>query len=303
MSDGSALAVGLDPLALWMVAAAMLAAAGALLYLGVRAFWRLRTIVDTPTARIQSAPQGYSELAGLARPHLRQTAGPLTGRPCLWYRYRVDERRGSGRNRHWARIAGGDCPDPFLLDDGTGRCIVEPAGAHLRLSRRVRWVGPNADPRSRGRTWPFAADRYRFTEERIEDGDPLYILGYFETPRRGAEERERLRRSLLKIWKQDPVRLARFDRDGDGQIGLDEWELVRREAAVLAERAELEQTRKIPVPRVHATGDPRQPYLVSTRTQEELAATLRWQALGASAGALALGVAAAILALARLRVP
>jgi hypothetical protein len=271
------------------------------MYQGVQSFWRLRTITDTPTSRIRSAAQGYLELAGTACVHLGQATGPLTGLPCLWYRYSVEERRGSGKNQKWVQIEGGDCPEPFALDDGTGRCIVEPAGAYLKLRRREHWTSPHRDPRNRARGWIFSSGRYRFTEERIEDGDPVYLLGYFETPRRGVAERDRLKRALLRVWKQDPVRMARFDRDGDGMVNAKEWEAVRTEAETLAERSESAQCAKPVAPRVHGSGDTREPYVISSYTEEELASTLRWQIFGATAGSVALGMALVYLLLARLQ--
>ncbi len=284
----------------WLLSGAMAAGAAFLLHLSTRFFWRLRTVTDTPTARIQSASQGYLELTGTARPHRGLTAGPLTGTPCIWYRYSVEERKRRGKSEHWVRIEGGDCPTPFALDDGSGHCIVEPTRAHLKLHRRDRWRGPQRSPRNRERGWLFSSDRFRFTEERIEDGDPIYLLGYFETPRRGPEERERLQRALLRVWKQDPARAARFDRDGDGSVSPEEWELVRNEAATLAERAESDQASKLATPRVRDTGDARQPFVISTYTEEDLASGLRWQAFGATAAALVLGVAATLMLLARL---
>ncbi len=289
----------MDPAAFWILSGVMAAGSAFLLHLGARAYWRLRTVTDTPTARIQSAAQGYLELAGTARPHRDQTLGPLTDTPCLWFRYRVEERRRSGKNAHWVKIAGGDSPGPFALDDGSGRCVVEPAGAHLKLRRRDHWQSPHRDPHNRDRGF-FSSNRYRFTEERIEDGDPIYLLGYFETPRRGPEERERLRRALLKGWKQDPARLARFDRDGDGTVSLQEWELLRQEAEELAERAERDRSMKPVTPRVRDTEDSRQPFVISTYTEGDLASGLRWQTLGLTAAALALGVSATFMFLVRL---
>lgn len=283
----------------WMLFGALLAGSTFCLWQGTRAFWRLRTVTDTPTARIQSAAQGYVELAGRARAHLREGKGPLTDRPCLWYRYRIEE-RGRGRNKEWARIEGGDCPDPFLLDDGTGQCIVEPAGADLRLSRMDRWTGPHRNPRSSPSTsWFQANDRYRFTEERIQEGDWLYCLGRFETPLRGVAERDQLQRALLKVWKQDPAQLARFDADGDGSLSLDEWEQARTQAGALAERAELERSRTPVLPRLTATGEARQPFLISTYSEEDIATKLRGQTLGFTLTFLVLAVIAAFIGLAR----
>lgn len=293
-------AAAMDPPDFWIVVAVMGAAAAFLLHRGTRAFWRLRTVADTPTARIQSAPQGYVELTGTARPHRAPTAAPLTGLPCLWYRYRVEERRGSGRNRKWVTVESGDCPEPFALDDATGRCLVEPAGAYLHLRLRERWYGAHREPRRARGGWWLSAQRYRFTEERIDDGDPLYILGCFETPRRGPQERDRLRRALLHVWKQDPARLARFDRDGDGMVSEQEWEQARAEAERLAERSEQTLAAKPPTPRVRDTGDSSQPYVISTHTEQDLISSLRWTSFWATAAALALGVAAVLMLLARL---
>ena len=59
----------------------------------VSALYRLRTIRNTPTSRIASAAQGYVELVGKGAqfcdpPLLSQ----LRHQPCLWSRYRVEER-------------------------------------------------------------------------------------------------------------------------------------------------------------------------------------------------------------------
>lgn len=293
------LVLGLDPVPFWFLFTAMVAGAPFLLYKGTQAFWRLRTITDTPTARIQSAAQGYVELSGWARPHLGQVEGPLTGRPCLWYRYRVEEEQGGGNTRGWKSVERGESTKPFLLDDGSGQCIVDPAGADVRPRWVDRWSGRYRNPRigTPGR-W-YQANQYRYVEERIEDGELLYCLGRFETPRRGPAERDRLRRALLKVWKQDPARLARFDTDGDGTISMQEWEQARREAGDLAERAET-QRRLLPVlARLTATGEERQPFVISTYTEEELAATLRWHTFWFTLAFVVVAVAAAASALAR----
>ncbi|WP_295456088.1 GIDE domain-containing protein [uncultured Thiodictyon sp.] len=290
--------LGLDPVPFWFLFTAMVAGARFLLYKGTQAFWRLRTMTDTPTARIQSAAQGYVELSGLARPHLGQVAGPLTGQPCLWYRYRVEKQGGEG-SKGWKTVDNGQSTKPLLLDDGTGQCILDPGGADISPRRVERWSGYARDPRITTPSKWYQTKRYRYVEERIEDGEPLYCLGRFETPLRGPAERERLSRALLKIWKQDPARLARFDTDGDGTIGMQEWEQARREAGALAERAEGER-RLIPVlAHLTATGDERQPFVISTYAAEELAATLRWHTLWFNLAFVVVAVAAAASALAR----
>jgi len=297
-------------LPLWLASAALGAGALFVLRHGSRAFWRLRTITDTPTARIQSAPQGYVELRGLARPHQGTLPASLSETPCLWYRFRVEQRRKSGRGDRWVTLDRGESDTAFLVDDGSGPCRVEPAGATVYCHRRDRWTGPSRDPRGRSQPslrlgdWieiPLGgSQRYRFTEERIEDGDPLYILGRLETPRRGPEERERLRRSLLRVWKRDPTRVAALDTDGDGEISPEEWERARAEAARVAKHAEGLRSRVPVLPAVGATGDSRHPFVISTHTEEDLIRTLWWTVAGTILGFLVLVAAVGYILAGRL---
>lgn len=292
---------GVGDLPFWLIAAALSAGAIILLHQGSRAFWRLRTMTDTPTTRIQSAAQGYVELRGLARPHRGSLSARLTDKPCLWYRFRIEQRRRAGRGEKWITLEQGQTDAPFLLDDGSGRARVEPGGARMHCRRRERWMGPNRNPGQGAQVslslgdWlqiPIGlGDRYRFTEERIEPGDPLYILGRLETPRRGPEERERLRRSLLRVWKRDPARVAALDTDGDGEISPEEWERARLEAARLAEQVEQRRSREPVLPVVGATGDPRHPFVISSHSEDELARNLGWTVTGAILGLLMLATA------------
>ncbi len=169
--------------------------------------------------------------------------------------YRIQTRQDAGRSRHWTTVEEGAAERPFLLDDGTGQCLVEPAGAQLKLHRRVRWEGPHRDPRQRQTrfTWLGTGGLYRFTEERIHEGDPVYLLG-------------------------------RFDRNGDGQISLEAWERVRQEAARISADMEDRLQRKSILSRVAETGDPGSPFLISTYPVEDLVSGLRWRALGLTAG-------------------
>lgn len=265
-----------------------------LLHIGTRAFWRLRTVTDTPSARVLSAPQGYVELSGFAQPHSGLSRARLTQTPCLWYRFRVEEQRRSGRRNQWVTIEEGETSEPFLLSDASGQCLVEPTSAQLHTRGRTRWEGHSRNPQNRSsdQSWfgMTFGRRYRFTEERIEPGDPLYVLGHFETPRRGPEEREQLQRALLRVWKRDPKRISDFDTNGDGHISLEEWERARSKAAQLAQRSEFDRSSAPVLPRVRATADPRQPFVISTYTEEELASKLRWQALGSTAGFAAIAI-------------
>src|SRR3990172_5026880 len=84
--------------------------------------WRhvshIRLIEDTPTAKIRSAPQGYVELEGVGK----LMDGPpiiakLSGLPCVWYRYKIEEyiTGGSNDRHHWETIDKGESTETFWL--------------------------------------------------------------------------------------------------------------------------------------------------------------------------------------------
>ena len=292
-----------DPVAFFVASAVAAIVSGTALYRGLHAFWKLRLIVDTPTARIRSAPQGYVELQGLARPQRDLLSARLTGLPCVWYRYRVQKRRRSGRNESWVTIDSGDAGCPFVLDDGTGRCLVDPDGAAIRCRSSDTWYGPRGGGRAATATGMNALverhRRYRMTEERIAEQELVYVLGRFETPRRGVRERQQLTRQLLSQWKRDPERMHAFDHDGNGGIDLEEWEQARTKAERLAEQAESRLSAEPPLSRVIRTEDPSQPFVISTEEEQSIASHLRWHAFGGTTVGLLAGIGLAFTLLAR----
>ena len=292
-----------DPVAFFFASTVAAVVSGTALYEGLHAFWKLRLVVDTPTARIRSAPQGYVELQGLARPQHDLLGARLTGLPCVWYRYRIQERRRSGRNESWVTIESGDAGRPFVLDDGTGRCLVDPDGAATKCRSTDTWYGPRGGGRAATATNMHALferqRRYRMTEERIADQEFVYVLGRFETPRRGVRERQQLTRQLLSQWKHDPQRMRAFDRDGDSKIDLEEWQQARSKAERLAEQAESRISIERPLSRVVRTDEPRQPFVISTEDEQSIASRLRWHAFGATTIGLLAGIGLAFAVVAR----
>jgi hypothetical protein len=250
-----------------------------------------RMLEDTPTSRVRSAAQGYVELVGRSRA-LAGTANvaPLTQRPCVWWRFRIQRRTGSAsRGRQsvkWQTVQSGRSAQPFVLEDGTGECIVQPAGAEVLTAETTTWYGdtpwPTAAP---GKRTPFGEPGYRYYEERIYEHEQVHVLGHFRTHSAAAHaDRDADVAALLAEWKQDQAALAqRFDADGDGQVSLGEWERAREEARRTVTQRHLEK----PVPAaVHVVSRPegRQLFLIAAYPEQELARRFRRRALLAFAG-------------------
>lgn len=258
--------------------------AGGLWY-GFR-WWRwARLIEDTPTSQIRSAAQGLVELVGTARA-LPGTPirGPLSRRECVWWTYTVEQRTRNQRGgSSWKRVRHGTSDGLFHLHDATGECIVDPEGAQVLPSQRNTWFGstpmPEAGPPARRGLHLFGR-KYRYTEARLHDGDPLYAIGWFTTERgaaAGSRSDEVAR--LLREWKRDhPSLLKRFDADGDGTLGLAEWERAREAA-----HEEVEAQRRVESvqPGVHVLRKPARehPLLLAAAPEGKLASRYRIRAL------------------------
>jgi hypothetical protein len=191
----------------------------ALSYAFLGAFEQLsltRLMEDLPTSKLRSAPQGYIEIRGTVQPGGELLTCPVCQRSCYWFQYFRD--KGKERVTPARRI-------DILIDDGTGRCWLRPAGAELTSTRRREGAHAHICP-----------------------GDPIYALGEFRTTssRQAAaaagamhelatERVDRAHaaavRQKLQWLKYDARRMAVFDVNRDGK--LDE-----REHAAMAKVAD-----------------------------------------------------------------
>lgn len=222
---------------------------------------RSRAMHDTPTSRIASAAQGFVELHGRGKAlEGLPLLAPLTHLPCLWYRYKIERRN----DNKWVTEEQGTSSASFLLDDGSGECVVDPEGAEVSTQRTDTWT----------------EGERRYTQSLLLAQESIYVLGEFRS-HSGADLALSTRQDLAELlneWKADmPGLLKRYDRNGDGQIDLQEWEQVRQDAqqAVEKEHQALRAT-----PQSHHVGrsDNGQPYLISSLPPEKLGRRLRWWA-------------------------
>src|SRR6202789_1986653 len=198
----------------WLIVAALAAAAAYSFWYAFKAWARNRVIEDTPTSRVRSAAQGYVEISGLSvLPPNCHTKAPLTRVPCAWWRYKIEERRYAGRSRSWFTIQGDTSTEPFLLDDGTGQCLIDPRGAEVFPGASNVWYGASEWPEVRipdgtgilGRLADaLLTDKYRYTEYRLQAHEHVYAIGAFRSlGGAGAEDTETAAANLLHDWKKD----------------------------------------------------------------------------------------------------
>ncbi len=234
---------GNDRVKFWLLLLGVAAAAVYSFWYAFKAWRENRVVADTPTSRVRSAAQGYVELTGhgVMPPH-KETIAPLTGKPCTWWRYKIEERRSSGRSRGWTKVDGGTSEEPFVLDDGTGQCLIDPRGAEVFPVSKDVWYGSTEWPEVRipDGTGLFgkladvllSGGHYRYTEYRLQPNETVCALGsYRSIGGVGVDDPEVAVAALLHDWKQDQkTLLARFDRNHDGVLDAGEWDQARAAA-------------------------------------------------------------------------
>ncbi len=260
-------------------------AVGAIAALGffawLRAYRRYRAIVDTPRSRIASASQGYVELQGRAT-----LFGPSDGigfawtPPAVWLRYAVYRLRGG---RHLL-VESGQSASVFVLEDDSGKALVDPEEAEVVSSRR------------------FHEERgdFIYRGEYIAPGDTLYALGQLATEGGDHQPHDPAGdvASMLGNWKRDrPFLLAHYDRDGDGEIDIEEWQAARRDAEkTVAAKLRAEGHLLNPVRHRLGASHGWRPYLLGTVPEARLATRFRRWAVAHLMLFLLAGIATVLLA-------
>jgi hypothetical protein len=173
-----------------------------------------RQIADIPVAKLASAPQGMVGLAGLGEslPDY-PVRSPLTGLPCLWFDYKVEQ--GHGKSRRV--VQQGRSELPFALRDGGQLAIVLPENARIISRHHQRWRRGDET----------------CTESVLLDNEPLFVLGEYvhDWVEGNQHSFEKQAGALLQEWKHDQDNLkSRFDDDNNGVIDMQEWERARAQA-------------------------------------------------------------------------
>ncbi len=251
---------------------------------------RTRLMEDMPTSRLRSAAQGYVELEGVALLMPGEPViCPLTATRCAWWEYKVEEKRqDSGRRgSHWVTVRKQTSDDSFLLDDGTGTCVVDPTGASVIPAIERTWYGYSATPDIgpvAGRGWWRAMwCKFRYTERLILPANAVYTLGAFRTQTGIADsfDEQADLRELLTKWKHEPKMMALFDVNKDGAVDSREWDAARRAGLEQVRREQVD--RAVATPDLNILGKPRdgRPFILSGVSQAALILRYRGYAMAA----------------------
>jgi len=172
-----------------------------------RGFWlaqRKRLIENIPTSKVRSVAMGLVEVEGKAEVYKRHWETPFSKTQCVYYRYRVEELRGSGKRCHWVTVAQYETPGWFYLQDETGKVLVNPKGAELHLAVDRKYStgflvsSSQEEAFKKGlelmginwRSFLGFEKRLRSEETFIQAGDHVYVIGTAtDNPRVALSER------------------------------------------------------------------------------------------------------------------
>lgn len=240
-----------------------------------RGLHQARLIENTPTAKIRSAVQGYVELNGQTRlMHGPVIVSPLSGKACVWYRYKIEEksehRQADGKSvSYWRVIKQTTSGELFLLEDDTGRCVIDPDDADVIVTNKRSWHN-NASVAPR-----------RYTEELITENESLYAIGLFKTI--ANIERQKVKEQishLLRHWKRDPKQLLdEFDLNHDGELSIEEWQRVQLAAEQHVKREDGERTKQEQLNVLKQTDYTDQVFILSTVSEQKLIKHYKWRTM------------------------
>lgn len=113
---------------------------------------------------------------------------PFTGRSCVFYEASVEEYRTRGKSGSWRQVVREARGVPFVLDDGTGRAIVDPSGARVAVDLDMTTRSGTFDDATpveeefltrhglRSTGWVFNKS-LRYREGVIEIGETIAVMG------------------------------------------------------------------------------------------------------------------------------
>ncbi len=156
--------------------------AGVGAWLAARAWRTARLISSTPPTAISALTAGLHEVQGAVHGEGSLTA-PMSQRPCLYWRFLIEQRR----QNKWETLVDRKASVPCWLDDGGGRLELDVPSADVILSKAEHATGgifgvPSAELtrvlEALGDNPPNLQGPYvRYREELITDGDRLHAVG------------------------------------------------------------------------------------------------------------------------------
>lgn len=157
-----------------------------------------KLIENIPTSTVRGLAVGLAEVQGSAAVFQKMLQSHFTKIECVFFRYKVEEYRSSGKSGRWVTIAEYSSPELFCLEDETGKVLVDPADAEYFLAEDRKYnLGFGAKDKDTFEggltTLGISAQGFlgmdkslRCSESYVLPGDRIYVMGT-ACPQTGGE--------------------------------------------------------------------------------------------------------------------
>lgn len=160
---------------------------------GLAALRKKRLIENLPTSEIRSLDMGIVEVKGKAKAK-KPMYSPISGTPCIYYTYKVEQWQSRKDGSRWVIIALGDSGEHcFYVDDNTAKVLVNPKDAKISSPCNDVQRFPDYDSLPQNlrslidqggssllRFMRRSRGEFMFTENYIATEHEIYVLGTAE---------------------------------------------------------------------------------------------------------------------------
>lgn len=132
-------------------------------YVGFRKIRFKRFIESIPTSKVSGVVYGLAEIKAQIKCVNEDSylTTPITGKKSVWYYYKKEEKRKSGKNEKWVTLTEERKSVPFIASDYTGEMkIIADNAEVITKHKKVTREG-----------------RYRYTEQYLKPNETLYVIG------------------------------------------------------------------------------------------------------------------------------
>lgn len=132
-------------------------------YMGYDQIRHKRLIENVPTTETLGVSCGLTEISGVAVPveGAEVLYSPLENRPCFWYHYVKEEKRGSGKRKSWHKVEDVTNYCRLICRDEHGEILVDP--------KRSEIMTKHSKSKREG--------NFRYSEKTLRHNDELYTIG------------------------------------------------------------------------------------------------------------------------------
>jgi hypothetical protein len=224
----------------------LLAGGSATLY-GAQQYLLCQKIANTPTSKVRSAAAGLVELLGKAKCK-DDMASPISKAKSIYWHISAEYYHSGRRNSGWRNFYAKSSSNQFYLEDDTGRMLIEPKDAEVRIpsdyscqghlsdkalfgllpqkqldKKVLDWL--ESDPTAKAAFNAHGGSDLKVTESFIAEGDTLYVLGSAEPLPSAASA---VREENLIVKKNNIDKIMFISDSGENKFldGMRFWSVV-----------------------------------------------------------------------------